>query len=182
MLNERGQAFSVFKLLIAAIVAVFILTILLQILMQIVPPSQGDPTDEASSKIKTLINNLGTPERTGLVTFKNGTSLRSRTIAEKTGSLGEHQLCVLISDTVSGSNPNFEEVTQGSWIRYNGNSDQQQKLYVLCDDANRVEETVLEARLDTVFPGYDSLCGGGTAIFDPSNTERICLVSIIPAS
>ncbi|MBI2597754.1 MAG: hypothetical protein HYW50_01005 [Candidatus Diapherotrites archaeon] len=42
-LNQRGQGFEVFKLLIAAIVAVFILTIMLQILQGIKPPTQGNP-------------------------------------------------------------------------------------------------------------------------------------------
>ncbi len=179
-LNQKGQAFSVFKLLIAAIVAVFILTFLLQILSNINPPTQGDPNIEASSKIKSLLTKLGTAERTSVVTFGPGNTMRARTIAEGTGALGRENVCLMI-----GENENTETfgAADGATIVYNGNSTIQRKLYILCDLEKEISLTI------------DELSAAGVALIDeafvngqpnncitPSGTNssnKYCIVSVI---
>lgn len=175
-LNQKGQAFSVFKLLIAAIVAVFILAFLLQILSQISPPSQGDPTDEAVSKIKSLITKLGTPERTAEVTFTAGTLFRARTIAEKSGALDNDNVCVMASDSAAST---VFEGTDGQTIQYTGNSTIKRRLYILCDLEKDIEATISElSGIQAVDEAFNS--GSIPCTPDSSSSNKYCVVSIIP--
>ena len=54
MLNQKGQAFSVFELLIAAIVAVAILFVLLSILMPIKPPGNSGVVSAISNSLSAV--------------------------------------------------------------------------------------------------------------------------------
>lgn len=177
-MNQSGQAFSVFKLLIAAIVAVFILALLLQILSNITPPSQGDPTDEAASKIKTLLTKLGTPERTAVVTFQAGQILSARTIASKTGALDQDNVCVMVGSSDS-DNSNFE-TSDGTTVVYSGNSNVQRRLYIICDLKNEISNTI--SSLSGVPLVEEAFVSGQPDCSSPpdSTSDRYCIVSVIP--
>ncbi|MBI4044387.1 MAG: hypothetical protein HY392_01640 [Candidatus Diapherotrites archaeon] len=179
-MNQSGQAFSVFKLLIAAIVAVFILALLLQILSNINPPNVGDPTDEAASKIKTLITKLGTPERTTVVTFEPGKGLVGRTIADKTGALSPESVCVMLGRSDNDTQPTpFQEI-DGKTINYTGNSTIQRRLYILCDLENKFNDGTAFSDLSGFGLVDEAFRDGGIPCSPADNTNRYCVVSVIP--
>lgn len=182
-LGQKGQAFSVFKLLIAAIVAVFILTFLLQILSGITPPAAGEPNEEAASKIKTLVSKLGIAETTKVVNFEPNTRLSARTIAEKTDTLGNEEVCVITGESDSGSNSPFT-VTGGSSgsnnggsVFYEGNSKVTRKLYIICDYADDIQTSIGEYPTDAVQSAFTN-----SGDCELSGQNRICIVAIVPAS
>ncbi|MFH1696284.1 MAG: hypothetical protein ABH854_00035 [Candidatus Diapherotrites archaeon] len=137
--SEKGQAFSVFKLLIAAVVAIVILTILLQVLSGIGTFQQGKPSEQAATKVSSLVNSLGIPEKTQTVTWENGDTLFSRNIADSTGTIGEDQVCVLMGDVPASR---FDLDNEGTIIRYTGTSGLATKLQVLCDHEELIGDTV----------------------------------------
>lgn len=178
-MNQRGQGFSVFKLLIAAIVAVFILTILLQILSIIQPPAQGNPNQEAASKIKSLLSSLGSPEKTQIVTFKNDSPLLSaRTIADATGAITPNLICLDVSEDYASGNSfeaangeigSFNEL--GTIIRYTGTSNLATKLWVVCDNAEQIDDTIAAANIVSDIPD----CGADSS---RHGSKTVCIVSI----
>ncbi len=174
-LNQKGQGFEVFKLLIAAIVAVFILTILLQILSGIVPPTQGDPTQEASSKIKSLVSSPYTPQNTGAVLFKKDNAIvNATTIARQTGSLSGAQICIDVSSDIEGTEL-FERSSDGRILTYTGTTDYRAKLKVICgaggSGPDTIDGTISTLNLGDVFPN----CAGVTG----SSSQTYCYVSVV---
>ena|SRR3989338_6636100 len=149
MYNEKGQAFSTFKLLIAAVVAIAMLTILLPIINQIGGIGQTNPNDEAARQI----NGVGPGEHrlTRSVNFSQETTLNARTIAAGSDKYSEDQVCVTkgeFDDTI------FEEV-EGRTVQYKGTGAQAVKLSIICDrgdlmqrafEDNGLEETLGESR------------------------------------
>lgn len=174
-MNQCGQGFEVFKLLIAAIVAVFILTIMLQILSNIKPPTQGNPNQEASSKIKSLVAAQGTPERTGFVIFnKDNQYLNSKTIAQQTGSIQAQQICLDISDAINAQNA-FETEGVGQYnslLKYKGTGNQSltAKLLVLCDSGDTIDQTKTDAGIQNEIPNCSQT----------GNSTTVCYVSVVP--
>jgi len=79
MLNQRGQAFSVFELLIAAIVAVAILFVLLPIVTNIVLPT-GDAVKEIGN---TISSNSNTALLTKPFVIGPGQPIRTEVFANK---------------------------------------------------------------------------------------------------
>lgn len=178
-LNQKGQAFSVFKLLIAAIVAVFILTFLLQLLTIIPRPGQGDPAEEASSKIKSLLTKLGTAESTTIVSFAAKGQLRSRTIAEKSGSLSSDDICILVGSSDTGNS--IFEGTEGpnATLVHTGNTPIERKLYIMCDNADQINDSIDAIVTAGAQYAEDAFANSGNCNFSGSN--RVCIVSIVPA-
>ncbi|NMA44838.1 MAG: hypothetical protein GX950_03455 [Candidatus Diapherotrites archaeon] len=91
MINSKGQAFSVFELLIAAIVAVTILFVLLPIIGGIIMPS-GKALDEIS---KTITSNSNGLQTTQAFTFEPRETIRASMLASK-GGIDE---CAIFFDT-----------------------------------------------------------------------------------
>lgn len=78
MLNEKGQAFDAFKLLIAAVVAVVILGIILSMLQSFFLPG-GDPTSVMAQQVQNLKNAIGSGKlSTQLVQFKKGDAIATK--------------------------------------------------------------------------------------------------------
>src|SRR3989344_1875933 len=95
--NFKCQAFDVFQLLIAAVVAGAILLVLLQTLKLIPSIGSQTPNDKASDAVKGQVNTLGVVNTYKDVTFNPQQSLVARTIASASGSLSPDQVCVLVS-------------------------------------------------------------------------------------
>lgn len=174
-LNQSGQAFSVFKLLIAAIVAVVILSILLQILPDDFIP-QGDPTDEASRQVESLIAKLGTPGRTADVTFKPGIPLVAATIATKTGVLDEANVCVIASNSAG----NLFENIGGKLINYKGTSSVVRKLYILCDVENKIFSYTIPSLTASVPAASEAFSNAEGLCQVTNSSNRYCVISIVP--
>lgn len=139
MFSSKGQAFDVFKLLIAAVIAIAILTILLPIINQVINIGQLVPNEEAAK----LLKNVGIAEdrTTSDVTFSSqNPTLNATTIAQQTGKYTGDQICVSKGDFENS--PDFEGPTATGVIRYVGTSPLSAKLTVMCDRANRLEDSL----------------------------------------
>ncbi len=132
LMNQKGQEFSAFKLLISAIVAVAILAILIPIIM---PPDFGE---DPNVKVKQLIGQaVANPSAIQLdeVTFKEGKSISAASIISNSG-LSADQVCMGITKF---ENRDFRLIggasTESGYYRiiYDGGSDKKVKIIVICD-------------------------------------------------
>lgn len=168
-LNQKGQAFDVFKLLIAAVVALAILGILFGILRNVIVGVQTEPQQKAIEFVKSSINSVGELKVTDPVTFSAGKSLNARAIAFETRALSENQVCVSTGD-VSNDEEAFKEEADGQIIVYHGKADRAMKLAVLCDYGNKLEDT-----LKSYNKGSDWRLNCACT----QNDDRCCLVAIV---
>jgi hypothetical protein len=144
-MKQKGQAFSVFKLLIAAVVALSILAILIPILDSITDIGLNNPNEEAGDRVKALFSSPGEHIKSNTVTFQPETSLNLRSIAERSGVISAEFLCLNKGDFKSS--PSFEYVplyasggtdVQAERIKYNGSSNLKAKLSIICDNGDRL--------------------------------------------
>jgi len=176
-MDSRGQAYSVFKLLIAAVVAGAILLILLQTLQVLPGIGQKDPNSSAANVVKSQINQPGIQRLIENVTFQNGDSLNARTIASDSGGLSEDQVCVFLSE----STPNIEAFDDfggsGKVVLYDGFSAQSVRMFVMCDRLGDIPTSLDRYDVDQRY-GIDA----GIGDCDTGNarpTSTYCIVSII---
>ena len=98
-IGERGQAFSTFKLLIAAIVAVVILVILLSVLNIINFNPQNEPVEGAAEALKKASQSRSLLVKSTTVTFNRGDTLLARTIVESAQQgLARDQVCLSLGE------------------------------------------------------------------------------------
>ncbi|MCD6478428.1 MAG: hypothetical protein J7L44_00910 [Candidatus Diapherotrites archaeon] len=146
-MDSKGQAFSTFQLLIAAIVAVTILVILLHILNMIPPigPS-GNPEEAIANVIKDAVNTPATMKGTGTtVTFKSDAPMVTNEAIAEIADVGlePEQICIspgeFMEDTEilapgekgSDTSKNWEAFEDGSMVRYRG-STKNVSIVVVC--------------------------------------------------
>ena len=178
-IGQKGQAFDVFKLLIAAVVAGAILLILLNILQVIPGIGSQEPGKVAAEHVKSKSNDIGNPELVPNVTFKQGDSLNTKTIASKSEGLSEDQICVTVSESAPNKDQFEDLVGAGKIVKYNGTTTQKTRLFVLCDRENEIDVTL------TTY-GYDKLSSLGINLGhcakDPQKTQKFCVVSVVSES
>lgn len=172
-MDNKGQGFSTFQLLIAAIVAIVILIILLAIL-RVIPgiSSTGDPVQAASDKLKDATTKLSQHFKTDTVTFDKGTTMTAKAIVQAAEvGLQENQLCLSKGDYKDDETVWSGGVEKGAQnqISYNGSASKNVKLSVLCDVGTELEDDITtyysgEAGLD---PAWVSGC-------DCTNMDDIC--------
>ena len=123
-LNQKGQAFSVFKLLIAAIVAVVILGILLSILNIIPGIGSNNPNKEAGDLLKNIAVNTSSVRVSQEVTFNaDNDNINARAVAQAANFVVQtDQVCVFAGQFTDASvNPFTEDDTDtGRSITYTG--------------------------------------------------------------
>lgn len=131
------------------------------------------PNDLVILSINTSINFLGIPAGWQDVAFDKGDSLSTRTIIEQSKA---EQVCVSISPLTQG----YENFTyNGETVRYNGDLSQRFSIFVICETANKLEETLkefgfVENSEDKVKYNLDiSSC-------NLDNRNTLCYVSIVP--
>jgi len=150
-MNTRGQAYSSFKLLIAAIVAVAILAILIPILMSIVVPGNDIQTVTAQ-----MINNQspqpGAISSSQTVNFASNSNLASSAIVGNSG-LTSDQICLHKGDHASRETI---EVRGSSLM--NVGPDLDMKVSVMCNRANALMDSLQELGYDIQFNGQDGFC------------------------
>lgn len=177
ILNQRGQAFDVFKLLIAAVVAGSILLILLQVIGGIPGIGQKDPNTEASNLVKNGVNSPASPQFSKGITFTESVSLTSKTIASKSEGLSDSQICVLVSEKI----PNIDNFTHtGKIVTYNGRTNQKTKLLAICDRGSELEDTLSDLGLASQ-SGYDFDVTTCDEDFE-DGTNTACIVVVVPDS
>lgn len=176
-LDNRGQAFDVFKLLIAAVVALAMLAILLPLLN--IDFGLSDPPKEAVNLVK---NNEGRPGSYGQtaksVIFKSGTEITSKAVAaESNVGLTSSQICFSYGDfdtSASSANSGAADFkiepggeSKNARLTYSG-SQLKAKIGIICDDGASIEGDLQERALPaTVY------CGGDTT---PSGSQTFCVL------
>jgi hypothetical protein len=158
--SNKGQAFDVFKLLIAAIVAVAILAILSRVLGIIRTP-QGNPTDVITRLVQTQFDNPGAVSPYEEVNFRGGESITAEAIAEKTGVTTKEQLCFV-------TNINSLIINDGV-VTYNGGGSLTLSARATCSTTE--SSSNLKAKLG--FTTEDVSCGGQV-----NESQRKCVIGI----
>lgn len=133
-MNSRGQAFSTFQLLIAAVIALAILVLLLNIIGSIPDFSGAAPNKSASDLIAGQVNSPGELRTGQSLQFGKEDSLNAKSIASLSGVVTSGQICISRGDHVSGDSTSTDfEFTSDDVLRYNGSSSLRVKISVLCD-------------------------------------------------
>jgi hypothetical protein len=140
LLNEKGQAYSTFKLLIAAIVAMAILAILIPIIMQVMGLITANPTDEAKQVMSALIDSPGSLKTTKNVTFSPESDLTGSALAERL-AISQDQICMSTGqfESVDADESGFQclgcDDSDSSQHRiiYHGQSDKVVKIAIVCN-------------------------------------------------
>ncbi|MDO8428961.1 MAG: hypothetical protein Q7S92_07175 [Candidatus Diapherotrites archaeon] len=138
-MNSRGQAFSTFQLLIAAIVAIAILAILFQIIGIIPGIGQQEPSSNAANLVKDLVNKPYTPKTSSQVTFKSGDSINVKAIAAASQAGATEENIILSLGDFEGTT-GFEG--SGSLITYTAGSSKNVKLWAVCSPKGEIGTTV----------------------------------------
>jgi hypothetical protein len=171
-LNNQGQAYSTFKLLIAAIVALAILMILMPIIASVLQIFQNDPADKTIELLNDLYNKPESIKITQMpVTFTPNMVLSADALKEST-SLSANNICMSLGE--------FEEDEDGFSIRveddihhritWNGQSNQNTKIAVTCNiNLDRLESGIE----DTKFEDWDPDCG------ICEDNGRCCIVALV---
>ncbi|MFH1255668.1 MAG: hypothetical protein V1494_00075 [Candidatus Diapherotrites archaeon] len=176
-LNQKGQEFSVFKLLISAIVAVTILAIVLAIIGSIPGIGNTDPTKASVEAVRSQLTQLGTPKKVPKVNFGDGVVLSSVTIARGTGEISSNQVCVTTGGSVSDDS-RFVNDPEGVIVKYVSSAAQTTGLLVFCDTAREFND---DADITGVTgKAYLDACEGDLFTSPGDETQRICVVAIVP--
>lgn len=134
-LNQKGQSFSTFKLLISAIIAISILTFLLQI-FGIIDFSFGNkPVDAAGDVLGNAINNETSAYTTDKVIFDKSNNIVTARTLSKDVTIDSSNICVILGYYYDNENL-FEQMDKGAGIRYLGTGQQQAKISAICGADN----------------------------------------------
>ncbi len=145
--NEKGQSFSVFKLLISAIVALAILGILLTLIYG--PWWDFFPKDEPAQKAGELVQKLsdrGGYERSSKVTFdssKKSTMLSKEVISIAQWGVANDKVCLSLGDFAdSGDFAEGQENGSPEKIALDVTGKREATLSVLCDSGTLLEQAI----------------------------------------
>lgn len=172
MFNQKGQTFDVFKLVIAAIIAVAILGILMGIMGSDIFGLGQEPVTEAARLLNSKISALGSMTKGGEVKFTPKTGINTGTLAQKSGSLSANQIC--FSKGELEDNTDFT-VTE-KILNYTGSSAFIAKFLVVCDSGNKLVQTLTDYAVNKDIIDDAGDCGCADA--DPTNTDSCCIVAL----
>jgi hypothetical protein len=171
-MNQKGQEFSVFKLLISAIVAIVILTLLLQILNVIDIGVTTEPDKAAEDLLKAIDASSYQEKVSAQFDFKSEHSISAAALADKTG-LDQEQICLGVEDEMLG----FEE-SSATLITYTGDSSVRVKLAGICGAQNKFDtEDLIETTAPKIsskgidFGSLDCACSEGS--------QKCCVMILI---
>jgi len=159
-LDQRGQAYSTFKLLIAAIVAMAMLAILIPIIMQAMGWLTNSPLNETKSLISDLVGSPGAVKHTPEVAFKPDEVLPASALVERL-PISADQICMSTGQFEEDTSNGFECLDcdgTNQRLIYHGKSNRTAKIAIVCN------VNVNELKLDIEAYGLDDL--GGTSITD----------------
>jgi len=127
MLNQRGQEFSVFKLLISAIVAIVVLTLLLNILGIVNFNPNTDPSKSAVNLLTSMDSSQYQEKVSARIDFTKENSINAKSLAKEMG-LDEEQICLAVQTDLESDG--FS--SNGKLIRYTGSNSVRVKLAGIC--------------------------------------------------
>ena len=174
-MNSKGQANSVFKILIAAVVAGAILMILMNTLNFIPSIGGEDPNSSATDRVKSSINTPGIPTFVD-VTFSKDNSLNSKAIALQSKVIDKERVCVLVSESAPNYDA-FEDMNNKHLVvQYTGSYSVKTRLMVMCDKGDELEFSIDDYGYgDTDSYDFDVT---GCTDFD-SISNKCCVVVVV---
>lgn len=170
-MNDSGQAYSTFKLLIAAIVALAILMILMPIIGSIFQIFQDDPADKTIELLNAMHNKPETIKTTARdVTFAPNTTLSAASLANSV-PLSKNQICLTTGDFEGTEDFEWNDDPGHHRIIWHGASNQNAKIAVTCN----INLDLLKDGIDgTIFENWDTsdcdICKG---------KGRCCIVALV---
>ena len=168
--GQKAQEFSVFKLLISAIIALAILAVLMPIIGSIFLGFGTNPNDEAVTQIKNLYNKPSQHVLTKAVTFTQASGgLNSKSIATGTQLLSQSQLWLGTGDFSDGEE--FALTTSGGIINYTGSGSKSVKLSIMCDAGKDIDTDLTENGLESIKPANTP-----PTACDTSSNETCCVI------
>ena len=171
--NSKGQAFDVFKLLIAAVIALAMLAILMPILQNLIFNQYGKPGEEAANQIKNFYNRPSDYGQSKEVTFnQQSPTLNAEAIASAAQvGLDQSQICMSLGEFKDSTDFGFSASTRNLILKYTG-SQKKVKLGIMCDDGANLEQSLADQGLtDLDLKCIDS---GG-----PSGNQTFCAIVLI---
>ena len=166
-INKKGQAFSTFQLLIAAVVALAILGVLLPMITNH-PPIDNDPINASKELIRTQITNRGTLIFTKDVRFdSSNTTLSAESVVEGSG---------LNMDQVTFTNGGLtnEFTATGNILRYNLQRNSTMKIGILCSEGKENLKNYIENEYSN-----DKILDGGEDIISTLTDDESLTVCVI---
>ena len=172
MFNQRGQAFSVFELMIAAVVAIAILFVLLPIVSNINTSGASSAKDSIVNVLSTYKNG-GAGSSTSFVLHK-GDILSSTDFSEK--GFDRHSVIFAVAPDLEALNVfDFGEgsSTDLSQVQYNGATTFNAKAQIYC----QVTGQLLQDTIDNFGVEYSPTISGG-GMCEEDTYQPCCLVII----
>ncbi|MDD2477387.1 MAG: hypothetical protein PHW45_00170 [Candidatus ainarchaeum sp.] len=148
LINQKGQAFSTFQLLIAAVVALALLGVLMPIIMGNFSIGKS-PSDSAQQYAKTQINNAGSLGYTDTLKFKKDDSISATGVADGIDVDRDQVYVVVPTDLIdiTFSDPSTSSYKQTKYLK---STKADYKIGVICDYKESIEVSL----------GYNGLTGG----------------------
>jgi hypothetical protein len=168
VLNQIGQAYSTFKLLIAAIVAVAILYILMSII-GIIPTIGGDIQTVTKQMVQKQAGMLGALDTSSPVSFNAGSNLAPSALVGNSG-LSANQICINKGDMIENENLQV----QGQTIANNGRTNLQVKVSVTCNLTKSLNDSLEEMGFELDWGDDDGNCE--CDLDDEDATQKCCAV------
>ncbi len=125
-LNNKGQEFSVFQLIISAIVAVAVLGVLLTLMGTVIGPGK-DPIDATKALVSSLIDKSGSLSKTDPVSFDKDKTISASAIADPI-SVDKGSICF----SVGAYQPKFSTGATGNHLAYTGSTPFTVKIQAIC--------------------------------------------------
>jgi hypothetical protein len=170
-MNNRGQAFSTFQLLIAAVVALAILVLLLNIIGSLPNLGGQKPNKIASDLVASQVNAPSELRTSNPVAFTKEDSLNAKAIASASGVVTEGQLCLSTGNFVAGEDFDYSGADNGV-IKYNGTANLRVRISVLCDTGSQIADDLSDN-------GYDDPNWAANDCPDLSNlNQTACIIAL----
>lgn len=177
MLNQKGQAFSVFELMIAAVVAFAILIVLFMVLNQIGTPTGQDAKNVVANAIKS-ISPSGDVSTTEFELGGSGSnSVSSSDLTDKTG-LDEKSMFFAIGQFGGSSSAGAVSVaSDGSALLYNGTTKIRVKARVVCKQTGTALDSYISSSgLQSKYPSGFEKSGSD---YCGEDNQPCCVVILI---
>jgi hypothetical protein len=174
-MNQRGQASSVFNLLIAAIVAISILGVLLGIIK--IPGFDKKPDKEAQSVLKQAISTRYTSQISADVQWPKNTAITALSLSEAAGEIDDTHICVTAGDFISDT---ANWVSDGKSVEYKGPQAVKSKIAAYCGTCANGGSPILKVEAGTKLNTTLSIdnCTDVPA-FTTGDDSTCCIVGIV---
>ncbi|MFH0970406.1 MAG: hypothetical protein V1776_03015 [Candidatus Diapherotrites archaeon] len=170
-MNTRGQAFSTFQLLIAAVVALAILVLLLNIIGSLPNLGGQKPNKVASDLVASQVNAPSELRTSNSVTFTREDSLNAQAIASASQVVTQGQLCLSLGDFPEDGD--FTTNDSGNIIKYAGSSNLRVRLSVICDTGTELIDDLTDNGIVDDWTSSNSACGDVTSL-----SQTACIVAL----